>query len=102
MRYVDFVDLSYRPRDNELICDFLVEPEGISIEKAAGGVAAESSIGTWTELTTVKPYAESLHATVFQLEGNSCRIAYPVELFEPGNMPNIMSSIAGTFLALTL
>lgn len=100
MRYVDFVDLSYRPSDDELICNFFVEPEGISIEEAAGGVAAESSIGTWTELTTEKPYVKRLHATVFEIDCNNIRIAYPTDLFELANMPNILSSIAGNVFGL--
>ncbi|RLI07641.1 ribulose-bisphosphate carboxylase large subunit, partial [Candidatus Bathyarchaeota archaeon] len=100
MRYLDFIDLTYEPSETDVICDFHVEPLGISLEEAAGGVAAESSIGTWTELTTIKPYVERLHATVFQIEGNEVRIAYPVELFEPGNMPNILSSVAGNVFGL--
>jgi ribulose-bisphosphate carboxylase large chain len=100
LRYVDFVDTEYEPSDTDLICDFYLVPLGISFKEAAGGVAAESSIGTWTELTTVKPYAESLKATVFRLEENQCSIAYPIELFELGNMPNIMSSIAGNVFGL--
>jgi ribulose-bisphosphate carboxylase large chain len=100
MRYVDFVNLSYRPKEDDLICDFYVEPEGIDIKLAAGGVAAESSVGTWTELTTVKPYAEELRATVFEIKGNNIRIAYSIDLFEPANMPNILSSVAGNVFGL--
>ena len=100
MRYVDYVDRSYTPHDDDLICDFYVEPEGVSIEEAAGGVAAESSIGTWTELTTVKSYVKELHATVFEIHGNNVRVAYPTKLFEPTNMPNILSSIAGNVFGL--
>jgi len=100
MRYRDFVDLSYKPSDDELVCDFFVEPEEISIEEAAGGVAAESSIGTWTELTTEKPYVKRLHATVFEIDANNIRIAYPTDLFELANMPNILSSIAGNVFGL--
>ena len=37
------------------------------MEEATGGVAAESSIGTWTELTTSKAYVEKLKATVFEI-----------------------------------
>jgi ribulose-bisphosphate carboxylase large chain len=70
------------------------------MEEAAGGIAAESSIGTWTELTTVKPYVDRLHATVFRIEGSECSIAYPVELFEAGNMANILSSVAGNVFGL--
>ena len=100
MKYIDFVDLSYNPREDDLICSFYVEPKGINIEEAAGGVAAESSIGTWTELTTVKPYVEKLCATVFEINGNKVRIAYPVELFELANIPNILSSVAGNVFGL--
>jgi len=100
MKYVDFIDLNYRAKASDLVCDFHVEPKGISMDEAMGGVAAESSIGTWTELTTVKPYLERLHATVYDIAGNDCRIAYPIELFEPGNMANILSSVAGNVFGL--
>jgi ribulose-bisphosphate carboxylase large chain len=97
---LDFVDLSYKSVETDLICTFYVEPEGISLKEAAGGVAAESSIGTWTELTTEEPYVEKLAAHVFSIEGNVVKIAYPVELFEGGNMPNILSSVAGNVFGL--
>ncbi len=100
MRYIDFVDLKYRPKDTDLICDFYVEPVSQSLDVIAGGVAAESSVGTWTELTTEKPYIKDKAAKVFEINGNDVRIAYPIELFEPGNMPNILSSVAGNVFGL--
>jgi len=100
LRYVDFVDLNYKPKETDVVCTFYVEPEGVSIAEAAGGVCAESSIGTWTELTTVKSYVQKLAARVFSLERNNVRIAYPIELFEPGNMPNILSSVSGNVFGL--
>lgn len=100
MRYIDFVDLKYKTKENDVICEFYVEPEGISIKEAAGGVAAESSIGTWTELTTEKEYVRKLAARVFEISGNRVKIAYPLELFEYGNMPNILSSVAGNIFGL--
>ncbi|TRO51491.1 ribulose-bisphosphate carboxylase large subunit, partial [Candidatus Bathyarchaeota archaeon] len=100
MKYVDFVDNSYNPKTTDTICTFYVEPKGISLKEAAGGVAAESSVGTWTELTTIKPYVQKLAAKVFSIEGNDIQIAYPIELFEPGNMPNILSSISGNVFGL--
>ncbi len=100
LRYLDFVDRSYIAKTTDVICDFYVEPDGISLVEAAGGVAAESSIGTWTELTTTKPYVEEHAARVFNIEGNNIKVAYPIELFEPGNMPNILSSIAGNVFGL--
>jgi len=100
MRYIDFVDLDYEPSEMDVIVEFHLEPRGISLKEAAGGVAAESSVGTWTELTTLEPHVEELRATVFKIAGNEISVAYPQELFEPGNMPNIMSSIAGNVFGL--
>lgn len=100
LRYVDFIDLNYKPRETDVVCTFYVEPRGVSLEEAAGGVGAESSIGTWTELTTAKPYVQRLAARVFDLEGNNAKIAYPIDLFEAGNMPNILSSIQGNVFGL--
>jgi ribulose-bisphosphate carboxylase large chain len=100
LKYIDFVDLKYKPAETDLICTFYVEPDGISLKEAAGGVAAESSIGTWTELTTAEPYVAKLAARVFNIEGNVAKTAYPIELFEQGNMPNILSSVAGNVFGL--
>ena len=100
MKYLDFIDLTYKPKETDLICTFYVEPEGISLKEAAGGVAAESSVGTWTELTTEKPYVKRFAAHVFSIEGNVIKIAYPIELFEPSNMPNVLSSVAGNVFGL--
>ena len=100
MRYLDFVDLQYKPKETDIICTFYIEPEGIGIKEAAGGIAAESSIGTWTELKTVKSYINELAAHVFSIEENDVKIAYPIELFEFGNMPNILSSISGNVFGL--
>jgi ribulose-bisphosphate carboxylase large chain len=100
LKYLDFIDPTYKPKETDLTCTFYVEPEGISLKEAAGGVAAESSVGTWTELTTEKPYVKRLAAHVFSIEGNVAKIAYPVELFEPANMPNILSSVAGNVFGL--
>lgn len=48
----------------------------------------------------MKPYVEKLAARVFGITGREVKIAYPVELFEPGNMPNILSSVAGNVFGL--
>jgi ribulose-bisphosphate carboxylase large chain len=100
LKYLDFIDLTYESKEADLVCTFHVEPEGISLKEAAGGVAAESSVGTWTELTTEKPYVKRLAAHVFSIEGSTVKIAYPIALFEPANMPNILSSIAGNVFGL--
>jgi ribulose-bisphosphate carboxylase large chain len=101
MKYEDFVNLNYKPSKNDLICEFFIEPASNSTLKRAGGaVAAESSIGTWIEVKTEKPYVKKLAAKVFEIKKNKIKIAYPLELFELGNMPNILSSIAGNIFGM--
>lgn len=105
MRYQDYVDKKYKPSAKELVCDFYVEAEKrVDVTWLAGGIAAESSTGTWTELTTTKPYMKNLAAVVYKIEkhgpGFDVSIAYPPELFEKGNMPNILSSVAGNIYGL--
>ena len=100
MRYIDFVDRDYEPRETDLICRFRLEPLDQPFDVIAGGVAAESSVGTWTELSTEKPYMADKAAKVYRIEGDVIDIAYPVELFEPGNMPNVLSSVAGNVFGL--
>lgn len=104
MRYQDYIDESYQPKDNDIVCDFRFEHESsVSFEWAAGGIAAESSIGTWDpNLTTMSPDIENLAAKVFDLnkEKNRIKVAYSPKVFEPGNMPQIQSSITGNIFGL--
>ncbi len=99
-----YIDLNYVATDNDLAAYFYVEPgKGLSIEQACEQIAAESSIGTWTDITTTKPgIMESLGPTVYEISKASgiVKIAYPKDLFETGNMPQIYSSIAGNIFGM--
>lgn len=102
MKYADYVNLKHRAKKTDVICRFFLEPNGVSIKEAAGAVASESSVGTWTEISTSKKYVEKLAATVFNIEGGMISVAYPKELFEPGNIPNILSSVAGNVFGMKI
>ena len=64
------------------------------MREAANTVALESSIGTWTEVKG-RDYVKKLRAKVFSIKGDLIKVAYPAKLFEPDNVQNILSSIAG-------
>ncbi|OGI12136.1 ribulose-bisphosphate carboxylase large subunit [Candidatus Micrarchaeota archaeon RBG_16_36_9] len=97
---MSYIDLKYKSSKDDLICLFRVEPAGKTIKEAAENIAAESSIGTWTDVKTMKPGIKKLGAKVFEIKGKYVKIAYPLELFEPGNMPQILSSIAGNIFGM--
>jgi ribulose-bisphosphate carboxylase large chain len=100
MKTLEFIDLKYKPKESDLICMFKVEPNNISLKEAAATVALESSTGTWSEVSTEKEYMRKLSAKVFSIKGNIVKIAYPLQLFEKGNAPNILSSIAGNVFGM--
>jgi len=103
MKEEDFIQLNYKPTSEDLICLFRVEPAtGASMKKACANVALESSIGTWTEIGTEKDYMKKLAAKVFSIKGSMVKIAYPSGLFEKGNAPNILSSIAGNIFGMKI
>ncbi len=99
MKPKEFINLKYKPKRSDLICLFRIEPNRISLKQAAATVALESSVGTWTEVKG-EDYVNKLAAKVFSIKGKNVKIAYPVGLFEKGNAPNILSSIAGNIFGM--
>jgi ribulose-bisphosphate carboxylase large chain len=98
--YEDFLDLDYEPTDEDLVCTFRIDPAtGMSTEAAASRVASESSNGTWAALQTGANFTD-MGATTFDIDGDLIRVAYPAGLFEPGNMPQVLSCIAGNIMGM--
>jgi ribulose-bisphosphate carboxylase large chain len=66
------------------------------MEEAASAVAAESSVGTWTEveLGNEQKY-NKFKARVYHIEGDIAYISYPLIIFEKNSIPNILSSVVG-------
>lgn len=85
-----------------IITDFYVESE-LPLLEIAEALAAESSIGTWTDLTTMNSRIfNQLAARIFYAneEEKIVKIAYPLELFEPGNLPQLLSDVAGNVFGM--
>jgi ribulose-bisphosphate carboxylase large chain len=97
-----YIDLGFEPRNDDVVAEFRLEPNRISIEKAANSIAGESSIGTWTDIPINHRTATRLRPHIFYIskKTNCVKIAYPSDLFEEGNMPQIMSSIGGNIFGM--
>ena len=96
----EFINQNYKPTRNDLVCLFKVTPCGMSFNEAVNNVALESSVGTWTPVSSNKKYVNKLGAKAFAISGNWVKIAYPQELFEEGSVSNILSSIAGNVFGM--
>lgn len=100
MKKFAFIDKSYKPTRNDLVCLFRVTPTGMSFDEAVNNVALESSVGTWTPVKSNEAYVNKLGAKVFAVSGDFAKIAYPQELFEEGSVANILSSVAGNVFGM--
>ena len=102
--YSGFIDRKHRLSRKEFEVEFSLKPaRGISFETAAQMVAGESSIGTWTDIGTLNErIVKTLKPSIFYLNKarRTIKIAYPQDLFEPGNIPQVLSSIAGNVFGM--
>ncbi|MDP3056965.1 MAG: hypothetical protein Q8N37_00385 [bacterium] len=113
-------------KTKHIIATFRIE-SSLPLEEAAGEIAAESSIGTWTKVGTLSEETfDRLAAKVFDIKKiiGDCsadiselfwyfskkgkppinrgivKIAYPLDLFEFGNIPQLLSSVAGNIFGM--
>lgn len=107
--YEEFVHLSYRPKETDLICTFKVKvPTWEKPKRAIGAVASESSVGTWAGTKALHyKHVQKVAGKVFKIEAIKgkkrhywIKIAYPQDHFEAGNMSQILASIAGNVFGM--
>ncbi len=100
-----YLHLGEKPdRQKHIIATFRIESKE-PLKKAAEQVAAESSIGTWTKVAALTDKSfKLLSAKVFAKneQQKTVKIAYPLALFEPGNLPQLLSSTAGNIFGMKM
>lgn len=100
----DYVDLKYQPKD-EVVCLYRVEPSEVSFEEAVNHMAGESSIDTWSEISTLSPeLARKLKPHVFFIDKKNSlvKVAYKTDLFETNSIPQLLSSLAGNIFSMKI
>jgi ribulose-bisphosphate carboxylase large chain len=99
-----FLNLSYKPKKTDVICQYKITPaSGFSLRRVSEDIAGESSIGTWTDIGTMnEKIAKKLAPKIYYIseKNKRVRIAYPLELFELGNLPEVLSSVGGNIYGM--
>jgi ribulose-bisphosphate carboxylase large chain len=99
-----YYDADYVPRDTDVLAAFRIAPQpGVPPEEAGAAVAGESSTATWTVVWTDRLTAyDHYQAKCYRVDPVPGRdgeyiayIAYDIDLFEEGSIPNLTSSIIG-------
>jgi ribulose-bisphosphate carboxylase large chain len=104
--YTRYIDLNFVPdKERFLLGKYLVvknpnsKLEGLSF---LGSIAAESSTGTWTRVENDNKVNINVSGTVFRFDeiNGIAEIAYPIDLFEPGNASQLLTVFAGNAFGL--
>ena len=78
--------------------------KGTSPGEAARWIAEEETTGTWTDIGTTADYIRRLDGEVVEIlpEGGHyvAKLRYPAEIFEPGNVAQYLSVVAGNLFGL--
>ncbi|MCL7413790.1 MAG: type III ribulose-bisphosphate carboxylase [ANME-2 cluster archaeon] len=102
----DYIDLEYKPTKRDFVCEYHLEPaQNVSFTNACSHLAGESSIDTWSDISTLNPQlAEELKPHVLFADENqqTVRVAYTQDLFELNSVPQILSAIAGNIFSMKL
>lgn len=99
--YDAFVDEDVEPREDDVLALFTFEPDAdTSTLEALGRIASESSVGTWTTLAQMPDRLDALKAVAYDWDERTVRVRYPFELWEPGNLPQLLSGVAGNIFGM--
>ena len=100
-----YVELKYKPSKDDFIVLLWVKGKN-KIEKIAEAVAAESSVGTWTKLSTMNDIVfKNYRARVFKIikvtkSSGFIYIAYPYEHFDSKNILQFQASVMGNIFGM--
>jgi ribulose-bisphosphate carboxylase large chain len=91
---------------SDVIATYFFKPgKDTTPEAAAQALADEETTGTWTGISTRMDYVKRLDGVVLDVQlsgqGYSAKIMYPGEIFEPGNIPQYLSVVAGNLFGLS-
>jgi ribulose-bisphosphate carboxylase large chain len=100
-----YLKLGQKPKKTDIISVLkLVPKKGMKIDDCAQEIAGESSVGTWTEVKTLdKKTFDRLAAKVIYIDKKGIvKIAYPIKLFEKGNISQLWATIAGNIFSMKI
>ncbi|MFW0837834.1 MAG: type III ribulose-bisphosphate carboxylase [Candidatus Komeilibacteria bacterium] len=89
--------------EKHIIAKFYFDAPSLSWREAVHAIAGESSIGTWTKIARLsKAQYKKLAPKIIgeDRRKHMVKIAYPLALFEEGNIPQLLSSIAGNIFSM--
>ena len=93
-----YVDQAYQPQSSDVLCSYYLEPaKSKTIQQVAQELCNKASVDM-----RAGAYFEKLAACAYEFREDTMKVAYPAELFEAGNIPQMLSIIAGRIFGLDI
>ncbi len=93
---MSYVNETYQPAANEILCSYRLEPAGGRDMRAA---VEELCIKASVDLAG-GAMIKDLIARAYWIKANTVKVAFPAELFEDGNIPQMLTLVAGKIFGL--
>lgn len=101
-----YFDFKYKINEEEDFVVLLWVKSTADIEKTAEGIAAESSVGSWTKLKTMNDFvwkhyrARVVWIKKVKKDGAFIKIIYPLEHFDKKNISQFQASVLGNIFGM--
>lgn len=91
-----YVNEAYQVNDNEILCSYRLEPAaGKDLRAAAEELCKKASVDV-----VGGPLVKDLIARAYWINDNTVKVAFPAALFEDGNIPQLLTVVAGKIFGL--
>ncbi|MCI0697292.1 RuBisCO large subunit C-terminal-like domain-containing protein [candidate division KSB1 bacterium] len=91
-----YIDKAYQPQPTDLLCSYHLEPtNGKTLESVTEELCSKAAIDA-----SAGANRAALAAHAYAIDGNNVKVAYPAEHFEAGNIPQVLSVVAGRIFGL--
>ena len=91
---LEHINLRYQPRTTDVLAAYTIHSTKESVAEAANKLASFNAVSKFHSINANKKYEKAM-PTVYKIDGNFAFIAYPIEIFEKDNIPQILSILSG-------
>lgn len=93
---MSYLNETYKPTTHEMLCSYRLEPApGNDMRAAVEELCKKASVDL-----AGGALVKDLIARAYWIKGNTVKVAFPMELFEEGNLPQLLTIVAGKIFGL--
>lgn len=91
---LNHINLRYQPKQDDVVAAYTINSTSETVAEVANKLASLSAVSRFHSINANKKYEKAM-PTVYKLNGNFAYVAYPIELFEKDNVPQMLAVLSG-------